>query len=74
VQVTVDGLDKKAAPVTVFRDTDILERRDFRYVYTWRATGLPPILASRRCFSQAMANDEVVVFEVLNRCQTGGGA
>ena len=73
LRLTVDGLDKGAGPITVMRDTDILERRDFRYVYTWRATGLPPILASRRCFSQAMANDEIVVFEVLPECQTGGG-
>ena len=28
----------------------------------------------RRCFSEAMANDEVVVFEVLPECQPGGSA
>ena len=72
--VGVDGLDKDPAPVTAFRDTDIVERRDFRYVYTWRATGLPQVLANRRCFSEAMANDEVVVFDVLPECQAGGSA
>jgi hypothetical protein len=73
LQLRVDGLDRVAGPTTVLRDTDIIQRRDFRYVYTWRATGLPPILASRKCFSQAMANDEIVIFEVLTDCQAGGG-
>ncbi|MEA2703953.1 MAG: hypothetical protein QOD63_1898 [Actinomycetota bacterium] len=72
LRVNVHGLDKETGRITLLRQADILERRDFRYVYTWRATGLPPILASRRCFSQAMANDEVVVFEVLPECQAGG--
>ncbi len=72
LRVHVDGLDAETGRVTLLREADILERRDFRYVYTWRATGLPPVLASRRCFAQAMANDEVVVFEVSPACQTGG--
>ena len=72
LRVHVDGLDEEPGPVTVWRDTDIIERRDFRYVYTWRATGLPPVLANRRCFSEAMANDEVVIFDVLPECQTVG--
>ena len=72
VRVRVTGLDKESGPVTAWRDTEIVARRDFRYVYTWRTTGLPPVLAHRRCFSEAMANDEVVVFDVLPECQPGG--
>ena len=72
LRVRVEGLDGEPGPVTVWRDTDIIERRDFRYVYTWRVTGLPPVLANRRCFSEAMANDEIVIFDILPECQSGG--
>jgi hypothetical protein len=73
VLVRVIGLDPHVAPVAVAADTEILDRRDVAYVYTWRVTGLPPVLAGRVCFREAMANDEVVVFEVLPACRRGGG-
>ena len=72
--VRATGLDPVRTELSSYRDVDLLQRHDVRYLYTWRQSALAPVLSARACFEPAAQNAEVVIFRVRASCIRPAGS